>query len=479
MRLVPGTAIATTVTATVREPVDVIVAGGGTAGVVAAIAAARTGARTLLIERRNMLGGMMTGGNAGLTTYTVYDKRQGSFREIVAQLATDPAAVQIVGGIPREITQRLIAAGDAVGTSGTGGAYVFTAQEAFKRLLLQMLEEAGARLLLHALVVDVMRDGDALSAVVVETKSGRQVYPATTFVDATGDGDLAARAGVPYTVGVAAEDHCALSGTSAPGSMGAMGVMFRMANVDMEALFAYLRAHPEAFQVQRVALQSLEEAAANHARGEMACFVIRGERFSHQVYNSPIPGVVTLCCPCYAGSGLDVDALTAGEIALMHEVHERAQWLRQTTPGFANAFLLDMPEIGVRETRHIEGEYKLRIEDLLARTAFPDSIGRGSHPIDIGPLPEALRNVATVDNWSFEIPYRALLAKGVANLLLAGRCISATHEAFGCTRTTVQCMITGQAAGTAAALAACAGVSPKALDVSALRARLAADGVVL
>ena len=119
----------------------------------------------------------------------------------------------------------------------------------------------------------------------------------------------------------------------------------------------------------------------------------------------------------------------------------------EVIPGFEQAFLLDMPEIGVRETRHIQGEYRLTIEDILQRKEFEDSIGRGAHPIDIGRLPEELREAGAVDDWYFTIPYRSLVAREVDNLLLAGRCISASHEASGCTRPTVQCMITGQAAG--------------------------------
>jgi len=477
MKLTPGESYSETVTAQVREGADVVVAGGGTAGVVAAIAAARSGAKTLLVERRHFLGGMMTGGNAGLTIYAVYDKRKSEHDKIVARLATDPASVQIVGGIPLEITERLLAMDAAVGTSGTGGSYVITSPTDFKYLLLDMMEESGVRVLLHSLVADVIKEGSAVRGLAVENKSGRQIVPAGIVVDATGDGDVAARAGAAFIMGVGPDDPCARSG-KALGEMHDMGVIFGMGNVGLERLFGHLRDHPEEFVTQSVALMDLEEAWASVRNGEMACFEINSAGTCHHVYTSPTPGVVTLGCPCVKGSGVDVDDLTRGELGLLRDVRERVAKLRDV-PGFERAFLLDMPEIGVRETRHVQGEYRLTIEDILERREFPDSIGRGAHPIDIGRLPEGLREAGAVDDWYFTIPYRSLVARQVDNLLLAGRCISASHEASGCTRPTVQCMVTGQAAGTAAALCVAAGISPRDVDSDDLRKRLAADGVVL
>lgn len=472
-----GSTYSTTVEATVTEESDVVVAGGGTAGAVAAIAAARAGASVLLVERRGFLGGMMTGGNAGLTKYTVYEKRQSEHRKIVAQLATDPASVQIAGGIPMEITRRLLEMRAAVGTAGTAGSYVFTSAEEFKLLLLTMMEEAGVKLLLHSLVVDVIKDGAAVRGVVVENKSGRQALLARIVIDATGDGDAAARAGARFVVGVDPDGPCARHGV-APGSMGQMGVMFRVGNVDLNGLFEHLDQHRGQFTVQSVSHQSLEEARESFLKREMACFCVQCPTHWCQVYNSPLPGVVTLCCPCYEGSGLDVEDLSRGEIELAKEVHRRVREMKRVMPGFENAFLLDMPEIGVRETRHVQGEHVLNIEEVLTQSEFPDTIGRGAHPIDIGPMPDDLKN-RPMSRWYFNMPYRCLVAKDLDNVLLAGRCVSATHEAFGCTRGTVQCMITGQAAGAAAALCVRQGLKPRDLDTEQLRNTLAADGVVL
>ncbi len=484
MKPTPGETCTLPVTAHVQPPVDVLIAGGGTAGVVAAIAAARGGAKVRLVERSHLLGGMMTGGNCGLTLFTVYDKREDEYREIISQLREPggtPGAVHIAGGIPMEITRRLLDTGAAVGTAGTAGSYVITSQVEFAHLLATMMQESGVEVLLHSLIVDVIKGGEAVSAVVVENKSGRQVLPAQVFVDATGDGDVAAKAGVPFVVGVGEGEPCAVDGMPV-GSMHEMGVMFRMGNVDFERLFAHLREHPggrEQFTVQSVAQQSLEEAYDSIRNGEMATFEVRVGETLHHFYNSPLPGVVTLGCPCYDGDGLDADDLTRGQLALFERVREQAEQLREHLPGFEDSYVLELPPIGVRETRHIQGDYVLTIEDILARKSYPDTIGRGSHPIDAGKLPDDLKAAATEDHWYFEIPYRCLIARGIDNLLVAGRCISATHEASGCTRPTVQCMITGQAAGAAAAMSASRGVTPRELDPGALCAQLARDGVVL
>jgi len=473
-----GATYRTMVEATVTTAAEVIVVGGGTAGVVAAIAAARQGADTLLVERRGFLGGMMTAGNAGLTDYIVFDRNLDEHRKIVGELATEPAAVHVVGGIPMEITRRLITEGHALGTSGQPGAYVFTDQQEFKRLLLTMMEEAGVRLLLHSLFVDVVMDGDAVAGVVVENKSGRQVLLGKVVIDASGDGDVAAKAGAPYVIGVGPDDLGAKAGVPL-GSMGGMGAMFRVGNVDLERFFQFLFANPQYFQMQRLAQMSLGEAYDAFKKGDMVCIVAANIGYSVQIYNTPLPGVLILCCPSFVGSGLSVGDLTQGELVVMKETWARFDAMKARLPGFEAMTLLNAPEIQVRETRHIQGEYVLNIEDIHLTRHFDDAIGRGSHVIDTSPVPESLKNFVLPPRWQFSIPYRCLVPKGVSNLLLAGRCISATHEASGCTRPTVQCMITGEAAGVAAAICAAEGIAPRAVDIVRLRRTLADQGVIL
>jgi hypothetical protein len=432
----------------------------------------------MLVERRNCLGGMMTSGNCGLTKYIVHEKDPAEYRKVVEQLSTDPASVQVVGGLPMEITRRLLESGSALGTNGQPGSYVFATPEDFKLLLLEMMEQDGVRLLLHSPIVDVIRDGRVLKGVVVENKSGRQVLLARQFVDATGDGDVAAAAGVPFVLGVGPDDLAAKEGT-APGTTQQMGVMFRAGGIDMAKCFEYLKENPDRFSLQHFALMELDDACESFLRGDMSTLRVNLADHSFQIYNSPLPGVFTFCCPKYPGNGLSVEDLTRAEIDLLRQVKDRVARMRESLPGFENAFLLDCPEVGVRETRHMLGEYVLNIEDILTQRDFEDSIGKGGHPIDIQPVPDFIRNRPLAPRWFFKIPYRSLVAKSVDNLLLAGRCISNTHEASGCTRPTVPCMITGQAAGTAAAMCAQTGVAPRDLDAVGLQKKLRDQGVDL
>ena len=481
--LAPGTVLNMTVATEVLEPVDVLVAGGGTAGCLAALAAARNGARTLLIERYGYLGGMMTAGNAGLTMYMKFSGNGEQHAADQAALATAPEEVQTAGGITKELADRLIGSGIGLGNSGQAGSYIFTSSEDFKRLLFGMMAEAGVRMRLHSWVVDVLMEGDAIAGVVVESKSGRQIIPAKQVIDATGDGDLAVRAGVPYYVGVTPDDLAVKEGAKL-GEMSPMGVMFKVGNVDVKRMFEWLVASPEHFAKQPFARFSLAEAKERFDQGEMACLNVRtgfaGPPGGFQVYNLPTEGVVTLCCPCYKGDGTKVEDLTRAETVLADLVD---RWLTniRALPGFERSFLLDCPEIGVRETRHIQGDFLLGLEDIYHQVEFSDSIGRGSHPIDTHPRPAWLNDPSDAypARWYFHIPFGSLLAKGVRNLLVAGRCISATHEAFGCIRPTVQCMITGEAAGTAAALCASEGMALREMPFARLKERLLAQGVLL
>ncbi len=469
-----------TIQAEVLAPTDVVVAGGGTAGVVAALAAARNGARVTLVENRGSLGGMLTDGNAGITMFTKFSGRPEEHAADQELLRENPDELHIAGGIPMEMVKRLIDAKLALGNVGTVGSYVFTSPEDFKRVLFEMMAEAGVQLRLHSLLTGVIKSGDRVEGVVLESKSGCQILPATVFIDATGDGDLSVRAGAAYTVGVTEHDLCAAAATI--GEMHPMGVMFRVGNVDLERLFTWLGEHREHYQKQPFARFTYEEALEYFRRGDMATIdVIRENEVPRrfQVYNLPTPGVVTLCCPSVKNfDGCKVEDLTRAEELISAMLGRWMESIR-TVPGFENSYLAQVPEMGVRETRHIEGDYRMSLEDIYHQKSFDDCIGFGSHPIDTRPRPEWLNDPETAypPRWFFQIPLRALLVKGVENLLVTGRCLSATHEAFGCIRPTVQCMITGEAAGTAAALAVKAEKKLRELAPAEVRAALLAAGV--
>lgn len=471
-----------TVEAEVLPETDVAICGGGTAGVIAAIASARNGARVTLVERYGYLGGMLTAGNAGMTMFTRYSGSRIEHDKDEEILKNTPEEIQIAGGIPGEITERLLKSGIGRGNSGTFGSYVFTSSEDFKRLLFNMMKENHIELRLHSLITDVIREGNIIRGVLLESKSGRQFLPARVLVDATGDGDVAARGGVPFTTGVTDRDICATPDTI--GSCTMVGVMFKVGNVDLAGTFAWLEKNPEQFIEHPFARFSFQSARRNFENGDTCTMCVKFTDADgwFQIYNTPCAGVVTLCCPSIKNvDGCNVEQLTHSEMMMADMVGRWTERIRKKIPGFEKIFLMDCPQIGVRETRHIQGEYLLTLEDIYHSVSFPDCIGRGSHPIDTCPRPAWLNAPETAypARWSFEIPYRSLVAKGVNNLLLAGRCISATHEAFGCIRPTVQCMIIGEAAGTAAALFLKAGAPLRNLDTVELRKILKNNGVVL
>jgi len=463
----------------VVDQADVLVAGGGTAGIVAALAAARNGADVLLIERSGSLGGMLTSGNAGITMYTKFSAKPEDVEEDQKTLREEPEQLQIVGGIAREIGDRLIQAGIGIGNDKACGRYVFTSPEDFRNLLFKMCEESGVRLKLHCLIVDVIRSGDEVSGVVVESKSGRQVIVAKQIVDATGDGDVAAMAGAPYSVGITSDDLCA-----SPDNLGKMqvaGVMFRVANVDLENTLGACRKNPECFKLHHVGGFDLDAVIERFERNEMAVFLIRTRELGTlQIYNLPNPGMVTVLGPQLPDiNGLDADDITKAEVIMAALLTD---WMRKlrNVPGFGEAYLANIPEMGIRETRHIQGEYVLKFMDVYERREFPDCIGFGAHPIDTIPRPKWLQdpNAGLPHGWFFQIPFSILLAKNLSNLLTAGRCVSATHEARGCVRTTAQCMVTGEAAGTAAALAAKRNLKLRELPIGDLRRKLKEQNVL-
>jgi len=478
-----GRTLTMTVETPVVDAVDVLVAGGGTAGCLAALAAARNGARVMLVERYGYLGGMVTAGNAGLTMYMKFSGNPEEHAADQETLKTRPQDVQIAGGITRELADRLLSSGAGIGNFGSAGSYIFTSSEDVKRLLFEMMEEAGVSLRLHSWVVDVVMEEGAVRGVVLESKSGRQAILAKMVIDATGDGDVCVRAGVPYHLGVTPDDITVKDGAKI-GDMHAMGVMFKAGNVDLQTTFDWLAENPERFAKQPFARFTFEEAQARFELGDMATINILMDETPRrfQVYNLPTEGVVTLCCPSFKGDGTNVEDLTRAEVVLAGMVDRWLMNIRAGVPGFERAFLLDCPEIGVRETRHIAGEHLLTIEEIYRQEEFPDSIGRGSHPIDTNPRPAWLKDPETSypPRWYFHIPFRSLIAKGRSNLMVVGRCMSATHEAFGCIRPTVQCMITGEAAGTAAGLCVAKGFAEvRQLSSEDLQRTLAEQGVLL
>jgi hypothetical protein len=484
--------------AQVGNEYDVIVCGAGTAGVFAAIAAGRQGAKTLLIERSFHVGGMLTEGNAGITKFTLtYGRDIEKYKRLVTDvLATDPKSVQVAGGIPHEFCMRLIANGGGDGTHGDCGAYVFTERYAAEAMLLDMLAEAGVEILYDSKVCVVDMDGDTLKKVVVANKSGFVEYSAKCFVDSTGDADVAALSGVEYSVGANEFDIEESEGKLKLGSLQPCGTMYRVDGVDFESLFEYFETNP-GFVWQACSLQTFEEIKESYKRGDMCTFCVqipntdpelrkRIPKDLVQVYVEPSrKGAILLYygrgerTNTYLGNGTDAKSLSEGQTELVYGALRITEILRQEYPaGFANARVVHIPDIGVRESRHIVGKYTINAMDVMLCHDFEDSIGCSSHHIDGPGVTEEMKKMK-MDKWMFHIPYRVMLPARVKNLLVAGRAVSSTKVASGAIRVSVSCMQMGEAAGVAAAMAAKDGISPDEIDVQAMRKILIDNGAII
>ncbi|SHI39799.1 FAD dependent oxidoreductase [Roseomonas rosea] len=418
---------------------DVLVMGGGMAGTVAAIAAARAGADTLLVERLGFLGGAATAAAVG--QFVGWETRSGR---------------RTVGGIAEEIVERLRAIGGSDGhthfTMSTGHRMdrVCYDPELLKPVLDAMAGEAGVRLLFHAALLDVERDGPAIAAVQVLTKAGPWRVEAKAVIDASGDLDLLARAGAGFLE--LAEGQ----------SMQPATAMFRFGPMDLEAFEAI--PGPE---LAALARQGVEEGRL--ARAALHASRIEGTRDAW--FN--ISRV--------AFDATDPLALSAAEVEGRRQALAAAAFLAERVPGCAGGRLVaTAPVIGVRESRRVAGRHLLTEAELHAGTPFPDRIAWGAYPMDIHPPKGAgLHFEEFGADHAYAIPFGSLVPQGLGNVLVAGRGISATHKAHAAIRVMPIVMAIGQAAGLAAAQAVQGNAPVAEADVARLQARLRADGAIL
>lgn len=459
-----------------RPEVDVLVCGGGTAGAIAAIAAARTGARTVLVEQYGRIGGMTSAGMSFLGV-------------------SDAGGRRALGGIGADVFARLTGMGAAFADRPDKqvGSVTVADPLAMQHVLLTMLVEAGVQFLLHTFCADVLAEGSRVHGIIAANKAGLQLVPARVTVDATGDGDIAARAGARFVLGRAAD-----------AAMQPVTRIFRVAGVDVVEMFAYLRQNPEEMDLpdrwqggSDYTVEDLEApsvvmdafpalVAQARAAGELT---VPRDRIG--IETGPVPGVVTINATRMPGiDGTDPDALSRAEVETQRQMFEVFQFLRRRVPGFRRAWLLDSsPQVGVRETRHILGGYVLTLDDVLSGRDFPDTVARGAYPVDLhdvragadvlgGTVGGAGVTLRKIDR-AYGIPYRCLVPDGLDAIVVAGRAISATHEAAGSVRGQAVCMATGHAAGTIAALSASAASLPRSLDVIDVQATLAGQAAIL
>jgi len=417
---------------------DVVVVGGGSAGSSAAISAARRGARTLLVDRLPFLGGTST---AVLDTFYAFYTPGETVR-------------RVVGGLGWEVVEHLTTAGVAFERPNTYGAGtgVTYDPEVLKVIWERLAEEAGVEILLHTWATGVqMRDG-RMSAIRLWNKGGESLVEAGAIVDASGDADLCAMAGVAY------EDA-----NSTP-NLQSLSTIFRVANVDVDR--AARLPKPELWALMR-------EAAKSGA--------YRLPRLEGSWHRTPHPGVVTVHMTRVANvDATDPSRLTKAELEGRRQVQEYLRFLRDLVPGFERSVLVaTSPGIGVRESRRVMGDYRLTREDVLGARRFADEIALCGAPIEDHIAGTDTRWTYVPNSGVYGIPYRCLLPSAVEGLLVAGRCFSATHDAHASARSMATCMAMGQAAGTAAALAVASDTTPRSVKVDLLRRRLAEDGALL
>lgn len=433
---------------------DVVVVGGGPAGLAASASAARHGAKVLLVERYGFLGGMGTAG--GVTNFAgLYGRKNGEMQ-------------QVVHGVVDELLDRLAAMGGLNDPQdGMQGRIRVRSYDvsSLKCAADQLLVASGVQILFHAWAAAVLMQGRYIEALVVETKSGRMAIRAAQFIDCSGDADIAHFAGVPYEVG---DGH---------GSGLYPTTMFRVGHVNAaEALAAVGE-----FKAINTLMAQVQLDKPGQYQFPREGAILRPQKNSSE-WRANVTQIGNA-----GGTAMDATnarQLSAGELEGRRQITDYFSFLKQEVPGFANAAIVDIAaQIGVRESRRIQGQYALTGEDILSSRRFDDVIGINAWPMELhtaGKIEwQFPRNWESTDGRVFnDLPWRMLVPVGADNLLVAGRCASMTHEGQSAARVSGGCFVMGQAAGTAATMLSTSQTFAD-LNVEALQQTLKRDGVYL
>ena len=441
----------------VRKEVDVLVVGGGPSGITAALAAVEDGLRVTMLDSRSFVGGNMT---IGLPILGFLGQKGN----------------QIIKGLPQKLIDRLKAV-DASSEHRPCPLHMsltLVEPEAVKTVALEMLVEAGVDVQFYTFCAGVVMDGDELKGVIIESKAGREVVLAKVIIDCSGDADIAYRAGVPCEYG------------NEQGGVQPPTLMFCMGGVDTDKLRLSIAEEPRTYLTDfipaeyfgqnnqyvlvglRSHIQQAQEKGLNLPTERT--ILITGLRKGEVWVNmTRVNGV----------NGTDPGSLSFGEIEGRNQIKDIQQYLIEYVPGFEGAyFLKTAPFLGIRETRRIVGQYTMTRDDIMSCQHFDDAVAVASYPLDIH-HPQGGGCTLEWCGDCYDIPYRSLVPQKVKNLLVAGRCISTTHEAMSAIRVMAPCMAMGEAAGRAAKMAVRDGVQPAAVDVLKLQQELIEKGAYL
>ena len=441
---------------------DVLVIGGGPAGFGAAVASARNGASTILLERNAMLGGMATTGLVG-PFMTCYD---------------DDCTEQIVKGIFDELCLRTEAKGGAIHPSKVDGMTTYSSyyirshchvtpyqSEILALTMDEMVLEAGVQLLYNVQVVDVIREGNRIVGVIAAMKEGLAIFRAKTFIDCTGDADVAQFAGVPTWYG-----------DKRNGLMQPVTLFFEMGNLDRETFVGELERKKNAGELGIPSHNCwswfIAEARKN---GD---WTLQRDEIGN--YEMPVANRWKMNCTRIPGiDATKTEDVTRGLVEGRKQVQEVMRFMRKYVPGCENAELVQVASaLGIRETRHIVGKYELTIPDIMEQKHFDDAICTFAYAVDIHD-PNGMGGVLQEVNHYYTIPFRCMVPVECANLLVSGRSICGSSEAAASYRVMPCCIALGQAAGTAAAMGVKAGCEAADVDIRQLRETLTAQGAVI
>lgn len=457
-----------------KDSYDVIVVGGGPAGIMAALAAARTGASTMIVERLGFLGGTATNSVIGpISPFHFGDE-------------------QVINGIPQEFMDELIKAGGSTGhlktldPYGSGASLGFYDREKYKYVAEEMAVKAGVDILYHTFVREVLKDGNRVTGLVVSGKDRDFMFSCKIVIDCTGDGDVAVKAGEEYVFG----DE--KTGKAQPGS-----AMFEMADVDVERVYEYILNNPEDFEFKTdcVSLRPYSDRLKQHyfvAQGFKKLVkqaIEAGDlsfgRDSVIVLNGIHPGSIHFNATRVSGYDLsDTEERAVAEIDGRRQIESVSEFMIKYVPGFEKAWVNDTSnEVGTRETRHIKGVYTLTAEDAYEGRKFEDVVSRGYFPMDVHNPDGAAgyREDGQGGSWTdlkdtYDIPIRCLVPVHIDGLVLSGRCISGESQAHGSYRTQGGIMGIGQASGTIAGMCSVLGKQPRDIDVKIVQNKLVEFG---